>query len=141
MAAPLINLPAIVTIASASLVPAISGCGHKERETGSGKAETGIRISIIFGLLRLVYLSWQPNNLSLQKPEAGIPLAAFLECGFDLEPNDYGIAGYWQNPTICIHLARGTCKSNNELCVDGHTRNQHKGAALGTVVGTWYHHF
>ena len=80
MAAPLINLPAIVTISlSASLVPAISeAIALKDEKLIATRAETGVRISIIFGLPAAIgmFVLAEPITLLLYKnPDAGIPLA------------------------------------------------------------------
>jgi stage V sporulation protein B len=81
MAAPLINLPAIVTMAlSASLVPAISeAVALKNYRLAAARAETGVRVSIILGLPATVgiYVLAEPIcSLLYQNPEVGVSLAA-----------------------------------------------------------------
>lgn len=81
MAAPLINLPPIVTMAlSASLVPAIAeAVALKNHSLIGARAETGIRVSVILGLpasLGIFLLAEPISNLLYKNPEAGISLAA-----------------------------------------------------------------
>lgn len=80
MAAPIINLPAVATIAlSASLVPAISeAMALKDMRLAASRSELGIRISIIFGLpaaAGMFVLAEPITNLLYKNPEAGVPLA------------------------------------------------------------------
>jgi len=80
MAAPLINLPAVATIAlSASLVPAISeAMALKNMKLAASRSETGVRISIIFGLpaaAGMFVLAEPITTLLYKNPEAGVPLA------------------------------------------------------------------
>jgi stage V sporulation protein B len=80
MAAPLINLPTIITISlSASLVPAISeAMALRDIKLAASRAETGVRISFIFGLpaaLGMFVLATPITTLLYGNSEAGACLA------------------------------------------------------------------
>lgn len=79
MAVPLINLPVVITVAlSATLVPAISeAVVLKNRQMVAERSETGMRMSIIFGLPSAVgmYVLATPITLLLyNNAEAGMSL-------------------------------------------------------------------
>ncbi|HHY04062.1 MAG TPA: stage V sporulation protein B [Thermoanaerobacterales bacterium] len=80
MAAPLINLPTIITISlSASLVPAISeAIALNDMRLAALRAETGVRISFIFGLpaaMGMFVLATPITTLLYSNSEAGACLA------------------------------------------------------------------
>ncbi|MGI6486280.1 MAG: stage V sporulation protein B [Tepidanaerobacteraceae bacterium] len=144
MAAPLINLPAIVTIAlSASLVPAISeAVAIKNERLVAARAETGIRISIIFGLpaaVGIFVLATPITSLLYNNPEAGIPLAvlSWSVVFLTLNQTTTGILqGIGKTLTPVYNLLLGALvKVIMNFALTGIPEINIKGAALGTVVG------
>jgi stage V sporulation protein B len=144
MAAPLINLPAIVTISlSASLVPAISeAVALKNVRLMSSRAETGVRISIIFGLPAAVgmFVLAEPISVLLyNNPEAGVPLAV-LSWGvifLSLNQTTTGIlqgAGKTFIPVRNLFLG-AMAKIFINYTLTGMPLINIKGAALGSVAG------
>ncbi|MDI3481201.1 MAG: stage sporulation protein [Tepidanaerobacteraceae bacterium] len=144
MAAPLINLPAIVTIAlSASLVPAISeAVALRDMRLAALRAETGVRISIIFGLpaaAGMFVLSTPISVLLYKNPDAGIPLAV-LSWGvifLSLNQTTTGILqGVGKTLIPVRNLMMGAfAKVAINYALTGIPSVNIKGAALGTVVG------
>ncbi|MCR4432296.1 MAG: polysaccharide biosynthesis protein [Tepidanaerobacteraceae bacterium] len=144
MAAPLINLPAIVTIAlSASLVPAISeAMALKNMSLAALRAETGIRISIIFGLpaaAGMFVLATPISVLLYRNPDAGIPLAV-LSWGvifLSLNQTTTGILqGVGKTLIPVRNLMIGAfAKVAINYALTGIAFINIKGAALGTVAG------
>ncbi|MDK2878496.1 MAG: stage sporulation protein [Thermoanaerobacteraceae bacterium] len=144
MAAPLINLPAIVTIAlSASLVPAISeAMALKNMRLAALRAETGVRISIIFGLPAAVgmFVLAEPISILLYRnPDAGIPLAvlAWGVIFLSLNQTTTGILqGVGKTLIPVRNLMIGAfAKVIINYVLTGIPFINIKGAALGSVVG------
>ncbi|MDN5332201.1 MAG: stage sporulation protein [Tepidanaerobacteraceae bacterium] len=80
MAAPIINLPAVMTLSiAASLVPAISeAMALKNMHLVAQRAEVGIRVTLMFALpaaVGLYVLAGPVCALLYKNPEAGIPLS------------------------------------------------------------------
>ncbi|HHW01926.1 MAG TPA: polysaccharide biosynthesis protein [Thermoanaerobacterales bacterium] len=144
MAAPLINLPAIVTIAlSASLVPAISeAVALKNIKLAALRAETGVRISIIFGLPAAagMFVLAEPISMLLYRnPNAGIPLAvmAWGVIFLSLNQTTTGILqGVGKTLIPVRNLMIGAfVKVVINYALTGIPAINIKGAALGSVVG------
>jgi stage V sporulation protein B len=144
MAAPLINLPAIVTISlSASLVPAISeAMALKNEKLIAARAATGVRISIIFGLPAAVgmFVLAKPITLLLYKnPDAGIPLAvlSWSVVFLSLNQTTTGILQGVGKTLIPVYnlLLGALVKIIINFVLTGIPEINIKGAALGTVAG------
>ncbi len=144
MAAPLINLPVVVTTAlSASLVPAISeSIALKNRQKVALRAETGMRMSVIFGLPAAVgmYVLAEPITVLLfQNAEAGISLQV-LSWGvvfLALTQTTTGILQGIGKTMIPVKnmLIGAVIKVFINYFLTGVPHINIKGAALGTVIG------
>jgi stage V sporulation protein B len=144
MAAPLINLPAIVTISlSASLVPAISeAMALKNDRLIRARASTGVRISIIFGLPAAVgmFVLAKPITLLLYKnPYAGVPLAmlSWSVVFLSLNQTTTGVLQGVGKTFIPVYnlLLGAFIKTITNYVLTGIPDVNIKGAALGTVFG------
>jgi stage V sporulation protein B len=144
MAAPLTNLPAVVTISlSASLVPAISeALALNKMDLVAARADTGIRISIIFGLpaaMGMFVLATPITMLLYNNMEAGIPLAV-LSWGvlfLSINQTTTGILqGIGKTLIPVINLFIGAIfKIILNYSLTGIPSINIKGAAFGTVTG------
>lgn len=144
MAAPLINLPAIVTISlSASLVPAISeAVATNNYKLASERARLGIRIALIFAIpaaVGLFALATPVSVLLYKNAEAGIPLS-ILAWGIiflSLQQTTTGIlqgVGRAAVPVYNLLLGAVTKIITNYVLTAIPSINI-RGAALGTVLG------
>jgi stage V sporulation protein B len=144
MAAPLINLPVVVTTAlSASLVPAISeAMALKNRQMVAARAETGMRMSVIFGLPAAVgmYVLAEPITMLLYKnAEAGVSLE-ILSWGvvfLALTQTTTGILQGIGKTMIPVKnmLIGAVIKVFINYFLTGVPHINIKGAAFGTVIG------
>ncbi|HHX24754.1 MAG: putative polysaccharide biosynthesis protein [Tepidanaerobacteraceae bacterium] len=144
MAAPIINLPVVVTTAlSASLVPAISeAMALGNRKMVASRAETGIRMSIIFALPAAVgmYALAEPITVLLYKnAEAGISLK-FLAWGvvfLAITQTSTGILQGIGKTMIPVQnmLIGAVIKVIINYALTGIPNINIKGAAIGTVIG------
>lgn len=142
-AAPLINFPATVTLSlAASLVPAISeALALNNRKLVASRADTAIRISIIFGLPAAIgmFVLAEPITVLLYKnAEAGIPLAV-LSWGvifLSIIQTTTGILqGIGQTLLPVVNLAIGAvAKIILNYTLTSIPSINIKGAALGSVV-------
>lgn len=144
MAAPLVNLPVVVTTAlSASLVPAISeAMALNNRQMIASRAETGMRLSVIFGLPAAVgmYVLAEPiTRLLYKNAEAGISLEilAWGVVFLALTQTTTGILqGIGQTMIPVKNMLFGAViKVFINYILTGVPYINIKGAALGTVVG------
>jgi len=144
MAVPLINLPVVVTTAlSASLVPAISeAVVLKNRPMVAERAETGMRMSVIFGLPSAVgmYVLAKPITILLyNNVEAGVSLE-ILSWGvifLALTQTTTGILQGIGKTMIPVKnmLIGAAIKISINYFLTGIPSINIKGAALGTVIG------
>ena len=144
MAAPLINLPVVVTTAlSVSLVPAISeAMALKNRQMVATRAEIGMRMSVIFGLPAAVgmYVLAKPITVLLYKnAEAGVSLE-ILSWGvvfLALTQTTTGILQGIGKTMIPVKnmLIGAVIKVFINYFLTGVPYINIKGAALGTVIG------
>ncbi|MCG0275801.1 MAG: polysaccharide biosynthesis protein [Thermosediminibacteraceae bacterium] len=144
MAAPLINLPAVMTMSvAASLVPAVSeAVALKNARMVAGRAETGVRITFMFALPAAVglYILAEPVSLLLyNNSEAGIPLS-ILSWGIiflALQQTTTGLLqGVGKTVVPVKNLAFGAIlKVVINYTLTAVPEINIKGAALGTVVG------
>ncbi|NLZ53460.1 MAG: polysaccharide biosynthesis protein [Thermoanaerobacteraceae bacterium] len=144
MAAPLVNLPVVVTTAlSASLVPAISeALALNDRQMIASRAETGMRLSVIFGLPAAVgmYVLAEPITLLLYKnAEAGVSLEvlAWGVVFLAMTQTTTGILqGIGQTMIPVKNMLFGAViKVLINYVLTGIPSINIKGAALGTVIG------
>jgi len=144
MAAPLINLPVVATTAlSASLVPAIAeSMALNDRQMIASKAETGMRISVIFGLPAAVgmFVLAEPITVLLYKnAEAAVSLEV-LSWGvifLALTQTTTGILQGIGKTMVPVKnmLIGAAIKVVINYILTGIPSVNIKGAALGTVVG------
>ncbi|SHM21451.1 stage V sporulation protein B [Caldanaerovirga acetigignens] len=144
MAAPIINLPAVVTMSiAASLVPAISeAMALKSGQLVAQRAKTGIRVTLMFALPAAVglYVLAEPVCALLYKnPEAGIPLS-ILSWGIiflALQQTTTGILQGIGKTTVPVkNLALGAVfKVGINYTLTALPFINIKGAAMGTVAG------
>jgi len=143
MAAPLINLPAVATVAlSASLVPAISeAVALKDMRLAASRAETGVRISLIFGLpaaAGMFVLAEPITTLLYKNPEAGGSLAVLCWgiIFLSIQQTTTGILqGVGKTLVPVRNLLFGAiAKIILNYVLTGIPSINIKGAALGTVV-------
>lgn len=144
MAAPLVNLPVVATTAlSASLVPAIAeSMALNDREMIASRAETGMRLRIIFGLPAAVgmFVLAEPITVLLYKnAEAGVSLE-LLSWGvvfLALTQTTTGILQGIGKTMIPVRnmLVGAVIKVVINYILTGIPSINIKGAALGTVVG------
>lgn len=142
-AAPLINFPATVTLSlAASLVPAISeALALNNRKLVASRADTAIRISLIFGLpaaIGMFVLAKPITILLYENAEAGIPLAV-LSWGvifLSLIQTTTGILqGIGKTLLPVVNLAIGAvAKIFLNYTLTAIPSINIKGAALGSVV-------
>jgi len=144
MAAPLVNLPVVVTTAlSASLVPAIAeSLVLNDRQMIASRAETGMRFSVIFGLPAAVgmYVLAEPITLLLYKnAEAGVSLEvlAWGVVFLALTQTTTGILQGIGKTMIPVKnmLFGAVIKVFINYILTGIPSINIKGAAIGTVVG------
>jgi len=144
MAAPLVNLPVVATTArSASLVPAIAeSMALNDRQQIASRAETGIRLSVIFGLPAAVgmFVLAEPITVLLYKnAEAAISLEV-LSWGvifLALTQTTTGILqGIGQTMIPVRNMLIGAAiKVVINYILTGIPSINIMGAALGTVIG------
>lgn len=144
MAAPLINLPVVMTTAlSVSLVPAISeAMALDNRQMVATRAETGMRMSVIFGLPAAVgmYVLAKPiTELLYSNAEAGISLAvlAWGVVFLALTQTTTGILQGIGKTMVPVKnmLIGAVAKIFINYFLTGIPSINIKGAALGTVIG------
>lgn len=144
MAAPLINLPVVVTTAlSASLVPAISeAMALRNRQMVASRAETGMRMSVIFALPAAVgmFVLADPITVLLYKnAEAGVSLGilAWGVVFLALTQTTTGILQGIGKTMIPVKnmLIGAVIKVFLNYFLTGIPSINIRGAALGTVVG------
>ncbi|TYP50868.1 putative polysaccharide biosynthesis protein [Thermosediminibacter litoriperuensis] len=144
MAAPLINLPAVMTMSmAASLVPAVSeAVALKNARMVAARAETGVRVTFIFALpaaMGLFVLAEPVSVLLYKNPQAGIPLS-ILSWGIiflALQQTTTGLLqGVGKTAIPVRNLAVGAVfKVFINYTLTAVPGINIKGAALGTVVG------
>ncbi|MFO7152706.1 MAG: polysaccharide biosynthesis protein [Bacillota bacterium] len=144
MAAPIINLPAVMTMSiAASLVPSISeALALNNRQLVARRAETGIRVTLLFALpaaVGLFVLAEPACALLYDSTEAGIPLSV-LSWGIiflALQQTTTGLLqGVGKTMVPVRNLAFGAIfKVVINYTLTAVPAVNIRGAALGTVVG------
>jgi len=144
MAAPLINLPAIVTISlSASLVPAISeAMALNNIKLASERAQLGVRIALMFAIpaaVGLFILATPVSILLYKNQEAGIPLS-ILAWGIiflSLQQTTTGILQGVGKAAIPVYnlLLGALSKIIANFILTAIPAVNIRGAAFGTVLG------